>query len=120
MARLRLHGTRHHRQGDRVVRSADAYGVRRRKHGDEHALLGCHAALRVSVGRLCVRVGVSLPCAGVCSRGSPPIDMGWRGYVYMAHAIIDKATAWSEVQTLTAYDDGNTATNTLYWVATRP
>eukprot|EP01136_Pigoraptor_vietnamica_P014022 Opistho-1_new@55694 len=54
------------------------------------------------------------------TRGSPPIDMGWRGYVYMAHAIIDKATAWSEVQTLTAYDDGNTATNTLYWVATRP
>ncbi len=34
--------------------------------------------------------------------------------------IIDKAAAWTEVQTLTAFDNGNTLTNTLYWVATRP
>lgn len=34
--------------------------------------------------------------------------------------VIDKVAAWAEVKTLAAYDDGNTATNTLYWVATRP
>lgn len=34
--------------------------------------------------------------------------------------IIDKAAAWAEVQTLPAFDNGNTLTNTLYWVATRP
>ena len=38
----------------------------------------------------------------------------------MAHAVIDKNVAWNEVNTLTSYDDGNSKTNTLYWVATRP
>lgn len=44
----------------------------------------------------------------------------WQGFIYMAHAIIDKAAAWREVSTLTVFDDGNSKTNTLYWVATRP
>ena len=34
--------------------------------------------------------------------------------------IINKAAAWAEVQTVPAFDNGNTLTNTLYWVATRP
>ena len=38
----------------------------------------------------------------------------------MAHAIIDPEAAWAEVQSLGGYDDGNSKTNTLYWVATRP
>ena len=46
--------------------------------------------------------------------------VGWRGFIYMAHAVIDPEAAWQEVQTLEGYDDGNTKTNTLYWVATRP
>ena len=46
--------------------------------------------------------------------------VGWKGFIYMAHAVIDPAVAWQEVQTLYGYDDGNTKTNTLYWVATRP
>lgn len=50
----------------------------------------------------------------------PTISDGWRGYVYMDHAIIDPVTAWREVQTLQRFDDGNSRTNTLYWVATRP
>ena len=45
---------------------------------------------------------------------------GWKGFIYMAHAVIDKNVAWNEVNTLTSYDDGNSKTNTLYWVATRP
>jgi endo-1,3(4)-beta-glucanase len=45
---------------------------------------------------------------------------GWKGFVYMDHAIIDKEAAWEEVQSLKNFDDGNTKTNTLYWVATRP
>ena len=45
---------------------------------------------------------------------------GWKGFIYMAHAVIDKNVAWTEVNTLTSYDDGNSKTNTLYWVATRP
>jgi len=45
---------------------------------------------------------------------------GWKGFVYMDHAIVDKEAAWEEVQNLRNFDDGNTKTNTLYWVATRP
>lgn len=48
------------------------------------------------------------------------ISNGWKNIVYCAHAVIDKSTAWTEVQTLGGYDDGNSKTNTLYWVATRP
>jgi len=51
---------------------------------------------------------------------NPSIGQGWRGFIYMAHAVIDPAGAWNECQTLTGYDDGNTQTNTLYWLATRP
>ena len=56
----------------------------------------------------------------VTALDNPSIGQGWRGFIYMAHAVIDPAAAWDECQTLTAYDDGNTETNTLYWLATRP
>ena len=52
--------------------------------------------------------------------GSPALGEGWKGFIYMAHAVIDPDAAWSEAATLTGYDDGNTKTNTLYWLATRP
>ncbi len=51
---------------------------------------------------------------------NPSIGEGWKGFVYMAHAVIDPAAGWNECQTLTGYDDGNTETKTLYWLATRP
>lgn len=54
------------------------------------------------------------------TRTRDPIAEPWKGFVYMAHAIIDKVTAWTEVNTLRYYDNGNSQTNTLYWVATRP
>jgi len=45
---------------------------------------------------------------------------GWRGFIVMGHAVIDKEAAWNEALGLGAYDDGNCKTNTLYWIATRP
>jgi endo-1,3(4)-beta-glucanase len=45
---------------------------------------------------------------------------GWQGLLYMAHAAVDPLAAWSEVTPLTAWDDGNSNTNTLWWVASRP
>jgi endo-1,3(4)-beta-glucanase len=45
---------------------------------------------------------------------------GWQGLLYMGHAAADPAAAWLQVNTLTGYDDGNSQTNTLWWVATRP
>lgn len=44
----------------------------------------------------------------------------WRGFLQMSHAIVDRNAAWTEVNALTAFDDGNSKTNALWWVATRP
>merc|ERR1712066_859960 len=54
------------------------------------------------------------------SRPDPPLSEGLEGYVVMAHAIIDPQAAYSEALALTGYDDGNTKSNTLWWIATRP
>ena len=54
------------------------------------------------------------------TRPDPPLSEGWKGYVIMAHAIIDPEAAWAEAQQLNGYDDGNTKSNTLYWIGTRP
>jgi endo-1,3(4)-beta-glucanase len=37
----------------------------------------------------------------------------------MAQAVVDKAAAWNNVNSLNGWDNGNSKTNTLYWVATR-
>jgi endo-1,3(4)-beta-glucanase len=47
-------------------------------------------------------------------------SQGWKGLLYMAHAVTAREAAWTEVNALTAWDDGNSKTNTLWWVATRP
>jgi len=45
---------------------------------------------------------------------------GWKGLLHMAHATVDREAAWTTVTSLTAVEDGNSTTNTLWWVATRP
>jgi endo-1,3(4)-beta-glucanase len=50
----------------------------------------------------------------------PNLSQAWRGFLIMAHGIIDAEAAWTDAQALNAYDDGNSKTNTLYWLATRP
>ncbi len=51
---------------------------------------------------------------------SPDLGDGWRGFIIMAHGIIAPETAWEDAATLSSYDNGNSKTNTLYWLATRP
>ena len=53
------------------------------------------------------------------NRPDPPLSEGWKGYVVMAHAIIDPQAAYDEALNLSGYDDGNTKSNTLWWIATR-
>lgn len=50
------------------------------------------------------------------------VENSWAGYIRMAEGIIDPAGAWAGVQTLSAseFDDGNSMTAALHWVATRP
>ena len=47
-------------------------------------------------------------------------QQGWKGFMAMAKAVIDPASALSDARTLGGYDDGNSKANTLYWIATRP
>ncbi len=56
----------------------------------------------------------------VLSEAFDSADDAWRGYIIMAHAVIDKEAAWEEAQQLEFFDDGNTRTNTYHWIATRP
>jgi endo-1,3(4)-beta-glucanase len=44
----------------------------------------------------------------------------WGGLMNMAHATVDKASAWTALTAMGGVEGGNSKTNTLYWVATRP
>ena len=44
----------------------------------------------------------------------------WRGILLMMSAVNSPAAAWQAASTLVLFDNGNTKTNLLYWVATRP
>ena len=61
----------------------------------------------------------SLENASTTPMTDPPLSEGWKGYVVMAHAIIDPQAAFAEALNLRDYDDGNTKSNTLWWIATR-
>jgi endo-1,3(4)-beta-glucanase len=54
------------------------------------------------------------------TRQKPALDVGWRGFIYMAQAVLDPAAAWTNINTLSGWDPGNSKTNALYWIATRP
>jgi len=47
-------------------------------------------------------------------------SQGWLGLLYSAQATFDLAGATPRILGLTGFDDGNTKTNTLYWLFTRP
>jgi len=47
-------------------------------------------------------------------------EVGWRGFIAMDHAIVAPEAAWTEIQALASFDDGNSRANALYWAATRP
>eukprot|EP00210_Caulerpa_lentillifera_P000233 g227.t1 len=49
------------------------------------------------------------------------VEPAWRGYIWMAVAVVDKETAWNGFKSLEGKPDlGNSVTNALYWIATRP
>ncbi len=53
------------------------------------------------------------------TRSTPVLEDGWKGFIFMAQAVLDRATAWTNINTLSNWDNGNSKTNALYWVATR-
>jgi endo-1,3(4)-beta-glucanase len=54
------------------------------------------------------------------TRQKPALDVGWRGFIHMAQAVLDPVAAWTNINTLSGWDPGNSKTNALYWIATRP
>jgi len=53
------------------------------------------------------------------TRPTPPISDDWKAFILLSGAIVNKQSAWSTVQQLRYFDNGNTMTNALYFVATR-
>jgi len=51
---------------------------------------------------------------------SRDIEEPWKGLIIMAEATINKEKAWEKVWALTKFDNGNSLSNMLYWIATRP
>ena len=53
---------------------------------------------------------------------APDTSDAWKGFVYAEHAILEKDRAWDELAAIPRQnlDDGESRTNALYWVATRP
>lgn len=54
------------------------------------------------------------------SRGAPALEAGWRGFVVMTQSILDADVAWDAATKLSGWDNGNSKTNTLHFIATRP
>jgi len=52
----------------------------------------------------------------------PFVTPDWQAYILQDWAIINKDAAWAQIQTLppVAFGTGNSLTNALWWVATRP
>eukprot|EP00953_Heterococcus_sp_UTEX-ZZ885_P032807 17115-Heterococcus_DN1.PRE.2 len=44
----------------------------------------------------------------------------WLGLIYLDQAIVDPQPAWDNVEGLRIFDGGNSRTNSMYWIATRP
>lgn len=44
----------------------------------------------------------------------------WAGFVSLAGAVVLPVEAWANITELVAFDAGNSKTNSLYWIATRP
>nr|XP_043635004.1 probable endo-1,3(4)-beta-glucanase ARB_01444 [Erigeron canadensis] len=51
--------------------------------------------------------------------GREGVGEGWKGFVYALEGIYENEIALEKIRTLTAYDDGNTLTNLLWWIFSR-
>ncbi|ORX90752.1 glycoside hydrolase [Basidiobolus meristosporus CBS 931.73] len=54
----------------------------------------------------------------VLARKDPIVEPKWVAYILMALGIVDKDKASGRMLEVTEFDDGNTATNSWYWLAT--
>ena len=44
----------------------------------------------------------------------------WRGFIALDHAVVDQAEALEEIRALSFFDAGNSLSNSLYWIFSRP
>ncbi|KAJ1959845.1 hypothetical protein IWQ62_004451 [Dispira parvispora] len=52
------------------------------------------------------------------TRTQDPMADGWREYMYMMQAVVNKDTARERLRGIQNHDDGNSRSNTLYWLST--
>jgi len=52
--------------------------------------------------------------------GTAGIEDGWKGFIYGLQGVYDTPGALQQVTSLSTYDDGNSQTNLLWWLYTRP
>jgi len=69
---------------------------------------------------LLARAWIADATTQIAAAASGETSDGWKGFMTMAKAVVDPSAALAESRALTSYDDGNSKTNTLYWIATRP
>jgi len=53
-------------------------------------------------------------------QSSPRMDDPWMGFAHADLAVLDPEEAWRRTEGLKHFDNGNSRTNMLYWIATRP
>lgn len=52
-------------------------------------------------------------------RDDPPEEQ-WLSFIFLDEAVIDPQSAWDKITSVKTLDGGNSMTNALYWIATRP
>jgi endo-1,3(4)-beta-glucanase len=55
----------------------------------------------------------------ILTRTTPPVSDDWKAFTVMSGSIINPQTAWNQAKSLRYFDNGNTRTNTYYFIATR-
>jgi endo-1,3(4)-beta-glucanase len=53
------------------------------------------------------------------TRTTPPVSDDWKAFTVMSSSIVDQQNAWTQAKRLRYFDNGNTRTNTYYFIATR-
>lgn len=84
---------------------------------------GAAATAVITAGEL---TGITVTSGGTGYTTPPTVTIsqgvvsdGWKGFVIAKRAIYDPVAAWTAALSLSTFDEGNSKTNELYWIATR-
>lgn len=64
--------------------------------------------------------GVYLLCCDSYTTNLNRLSDEWKAYVYALLAVVDRDSAWTQLDLLPGFGNGNSRTNALLWTASRP